>query len=210
MNRTSKFGLMALLVACMLTACSNGYDDSLDKLIVNYSEGDVQSVVFEGEWTVNKLVVDTARLEVSDVLKVRLPEEYLLNFCYPDRIELSTHPNHSYECEGQPVMIPFRNQGYTNNFTFNDLVSEDKAGANGMTPLVYNASFTVAIDGVAFRIALFSEQTGTALYNNDTGLWTIGIPISSFYVTNTETNVVKVCSPPAPITIYYNAKKRIR
>ena len=69
----SKFGLMALLVACMLTACSEGNDESMADMQMNNAKADVQSAVFEGEWTIDKEVVDTARLEVSSVLKLRLP-----------------------------------------------------------------------------------------------------------------------------------------
>lgn len=204
-----------LLTACLLTACSDG-DDRLDKQSSAKDAADVvQSAVFEGEWTVNKQVVDTARLEVSNVLKVRLPVEYLLTLFCPAYVELSTQSKHYFEFEGQPVVIPYLSQGYTNDATFNHLVPTSKDGsdgrdsANGMTSLVTNAYFTVAIDGVAYRIDLLSEQAGTALYKNDTGLWTIGIPISYFYVTNTETNEGSLRQLPTPITIYYNSKKRI-
>lgn len=211
-------GLMAcVLTACLLTACSVG-DDKLDKqLSVNDMVVGAYGAVFDGEWTVNKQVVDTARLEVLDVLKVRLPEEYLVACCYPDKGESGTQPNSSVEYEGQPAMIPYINQGYTSNVTFAYL-SADKSGTNGMDSndgangigLFNSASFTVTIDGVEYYIALLSEEMGTALYINDTGLWTIGIPISSFHIVNKETNERKVHTLPTPITIYYNAKKRIR
>ena len=78
----SKFGLMALLVACMLTACSEGNDESMADMQMNNAKADVQSAVFEGEWTIDKEVVDTfvlktiKRFDPSNGRKQELLPEY--------------------------------------------------------------------------------------------------------------------------------------
>lgn len=202
----SKCGLIAsLLMACMLTACTvndaEGVKDLGSYLDVQYYD------VYEGEWTINKELVDTARLEVTDVLKIRLPEAYLGASCFEKEYVSSMKPFHIVY-KGQPVVIPFKDQGYTNNATFNSISSAEKS-YNGTT-LYHHASFTVTIDGVNHRVELLSEEPGSAIYRNDSGLWTIGFTVNKFCVKNMETYEEEVRTPNKPIVLYYNATKRIR
>lgn len=190
------FGLMALL-----TACSVGDAESVVKQ--NIVAESVQHALYDGEWTVNKQVVDTARLEVTEALKLRLPEDYLVTLCFPDKSGASAPKS-----KGQPVVIQYRNQGYSTTATFSDFVTTEKNFGGWVN--FCQASFTVAIDDVDYRVDLLCDVTGSAIYRHDTGLWTISIPVGSFLVTNMETQQEEVHTLHTSLTIYYNATKRIR
>lgn len=201
----SKFRLMAsLLTACMLAACSVG--DSEEAALLNMNEV-VLDAVYEGEWTVNREVVDTARLEVTSVLKVRLPEMYLGTSCLEREYGSSATP-HVIAYSGQPAVMSFRYQGYSDNATFNSLMVQE--GTYGAKSFFNQASFTVAIDGVSHRVDLLSSEPGNAVYRNDNGLWTIGFTVDGFCVTNLETSGEELRTPHNSIVLYYSAKKRIR
>ena len=76
--------------------------------------------------------------------------------------------------------------------------------------LFNNVSFTVAIDGVDHRVDLLSGEPGNAVYRNDNDQWTIGLTVTSFYVTNLETREEQARTLNTPIVLYYNTKNRIR
>lgn len=191
------FCLMALLAACSVDDAENS------AVYMKYDENFVQHAVYDGEWTVNKQVVDTARLEVNGVLKVRLPEDYLSRLCFPDRISAAAP-----KLKGEPAVIFFNDQGYTATALFNSITSTEKK-FDGMTFFI-DVSFTVAIDGVDHRVDLLSNKPGNAVYWNDNDQWTIGITITSFYVTNLATSEEQVRTPDTPVILYYNTKNRIR
>ena len=193
--------LTALTLICLLTACSVEDADS-GAYLDDASIGN-QYAVYDGEWTVNKQVVDTARLEVTSVLKVRLPEEYLATLCFPDKSGASVP-----KPKGQPTVIQYRNQGYSTTYTFSDIVTTEKNFGGWVN--FSQASFTVAVDGVDYRVDLLCDVTGSAIYRHDTELWTIAIPVGTFLVTNLKTKEESECRLPSTITIYYNAKQRIR
>jgi len=192
---------------CWLASCST--DDTNDQMVVY----DLENItyggqgIYEGEWTVNKQVVDTARLKVTNVFKVRLPEAYLGFLCFEEEYYSSVNPS-IIEYRKQPVTLSYIDQGYTTNAIFSSFSSTEKS-YNG-TMLFTNVSFTVAINGVDHQVDLLSEEPGSAVFRNDNGLWTIGITINNFLVTNTQTHEVQMRAPHAPIALYYNAKKRIQ
>lgn len=204
MRAKMKTALMVLgmLSGCLLAACSVEDAESYAGEDKFFYDGD-QHAVYDGEWTVNRQVVDTARLEVTKVLKVRLPEEYLGASCFENDEALSAG-----KYKGQPVVIPFRYEGYTDYATFNSISSTEK-NYNG-TVLFNSVSFTVAVDGVDYRVDLLSDEPGNAVYRNDNGQWTIGFTVKSFLVTNQETHEEQMRTPHTPIALYYNTKNRIR
>lgn len=190
----------------LLAACSAGDADS-DIYQFDASEKS-QYAVYDGEWTVNKQVVDTARLEVTSVLKLRLPELYLGISCFEKEYASSIMPIVSFEYNGQPSVIRFKDQGYTDYASFNSLSSMEKS--YGGTLLFTQASFVVAVDGVDHRVDVLSNEPGNAVYRNDNGQWTIGFTVTAFNVTNLETNEEQMRTPHAPIPLYYSTKERIR
>ena len=197
--------MTALLAWGFLTACSDFENDETAEVMYAASP---QYAVYDGEWTMNKQVVDTARLEVTKVLKVRLPEKYLGTLCFGGEYADDNHALSISEYKGQPISIPYRYEGYSTNAVFSSIPSTEKSYDGVM--LFNNVSFTVAIDGVDHRVDLLSGEPGNAVYRNDNDQWTIGITVTSFYVTNLETREGQVHTPNTPIVLYYNTKNRIR
>ena len=189
------FGLLALLTACSVDDAES-YDASM-------AYTNAEHAVYDGEWTVNKQVVDTARLEVTDAFRLRLPEAYLTTLCFPDKNGAAAP-----KPKGQPVVIQYRSQGYSSSTTFSEfgLMEKDFVGQTSY----HQASFTVTVDQVDYRIDLRSDVTGSAVFRHDTGLWTIAVPIGTFLVTNLTTQEARECPLPSTLTIYYNTKQRIR
>ena len=208
MNKKGMFSLIAtLLTACMLTACSAG--DAEDAAFNDKNAAVVYNGVFDGEWTVNKQVVDTARLEVTDVLKIRLPEAYLGTSCFEE--EYFSSLAHSIKYKGVPTVIQFKDQGYSDYATFLSVwTPKDPKEFSGRGLFFNQASFYATINGVDYRVDLLSDELGFAMYLYDNGLWTIGFFVNSFLVTNLETQEEQVRTPHSPIPLIYNAKNRIR
>ena len=218
---TSKIsGLLALCMTALMlfAACAPGGEDENPEMqtIDPYEKGGksekdgsdaVQLMIYDGEWTVNKQVVDTARLEVSDRLKLRLPEGYLGVCCFEKEYLSSSNPK-IIEYKGHPAAILLKNTGYTdaaNYYTF-----RSTAEIYGGVLLFSQASFIVDIDGVEHLVSLLSREPGNVIFRYDNGLWTIGLTINAFSIMNLETSEVEMRTPRTVISLYYNAKERIR
>lgn len=159
--------------------------------------------VYDGEWTVNKQVVDTARLEVFYELKLRLPEDYLTRLCFPDKSGAD-----SPQPKGIPMMVRPITQGYSQQMALYAFLTMMKD--NGKKALYGSGYFYVTIHDTDYRIDLLCSESSSSVFRLDTQLWTIAIPVSGFLIVNTATNEEQEQSLSAPITIYYNAKTRIR
>ena len=208
---------MAILAAgmLMLSACKDAdsgvYDDVRSP--ISEAESYSKSESFTGEWTVDKQVVDTARLEVTEVLRVRLPEAYLVSLCFSglteeygtDKATLSTGT--AIEPMGLPTMITVKDQGYTNDAVFSDFMNT--AEKYDSTTLYRSAYFVVNVNGDNYVVELLSTENGSAVYRGDTMGWTIAIPIDRFLITNVKTLEERVKRLDNPITLYYNTKERI-
>jgi len=209
-----RIGLLFSLLT-LLTACSVEDADSNAEYMYG-NDSVVPQALYDGEWTVNKQVVDTARLEVNGVLKVRLPEDYLTRLCFggisEDGSPLTSGTSGKTEpmavLKGQPAVIHFTDQGYSTTTSFAN-IGVAESSLNGVV-VFSHASFTIALNGVDYRVEMLSKEPGTAVYRNDTGLWTIAIPVGAFLVTNLNTQEESEHQLPSAVTIYYNAKKRIR
>lgn len=194
--------LTALVIVGVLglTACTTGNNE------VYYQMSDAKTVQasFNGEWTVNRQVVDTARLEVGPTLRVRLPEAYLLNLCTTAQSGVLSQ----MEPTGLPVEIATTSQGYTAeaNFSSFGTVTEHYGSVVYYKPV----SFTAVADGALHRIDILSTEKGNAVRTTDSGAWTIGISIGGLAVTNLYTQEQSIRQLPAPITLYYNTTERIR
>lgn len=207
MERTSK---TSALVACMATvlllaACAKGGDDFVTEAdpSLQYNSHSEATGVFDGEWTVNKQVVDTARLEVYDELKLRLPEDYLTRLCFPDKSGAD-----SPQPKGIPMMVRPITQGYSQQMALYVFLTMMKD--NGKKALYGSGYFYVTIHDTDYRIDLLCSESSSNVFRLDTQLWTIAIPVSGFLIVNTATNEEQEQSLSAPVTIYYNAKQRIR
>ena len=209
--------LLAILAAgvLMLSACSEGSEGLSAAESGNYAQSDSRAgSVFTGEWTVDKQVVDTARLEVAEALRVRLPEAYLVSLCFgsvtDNASEAAAIASEAAAIEplGIAATIEIRDQGYTNGAVFSGFVpSAEKSG--GVT-LYRTANFVVSVNGDRYLVELLSTENGTAVYRADTMGWTIVIPIGRFRITHVLTREVREQRLGKPVTLYYNTKERTR
>ncbi len=165
----------------------------------------VSQTVYEGEWTVNRQVVDTARLVVGPTLHVRLPESYLLSLCQSaDKSNLVAKA----EPLNVPAEIQLVAQGYSEQSQYMAFASPTLLDANA--ELRFNtSSFSVLIDGRLHRVSLLCPDNANAVMQTDMGQWTLGIPVSALLVTDMTTGQSVEHRLPGTVTIYYNTKRRI-
>ena len=205
-----KIGLPMLLTAIMsLTiACSTDDADaySYTDKTTNYM-ADEEGAIYEGEWTVNQQVVDTARLVVANnMLQLRLPEDYLFSTYILPRI---TSENGAYEFDNDPIDIHVAPQGYSETSQYMSFSSETLQSND--SPRWYTPGSFLALGSTPYQILLLSKENATAVYQNTTGQWTLGIPIDGFLLTNLflSTHQSELMELPITVTIYYNTKRRI-
>ena len=214
--------LLAVWMTAILffASCSRGGDD-VSYLLPDYQgeqgnngatgnkgdkgdKGGNERMIYDGEWTVNKQVVDTARIELDDKMTLRLPEDFLIRLCFPDKSgEATPQP------KGQTMEIFFSRQGYSSQtelYYFIPCYVD-----NNEDEFHYSSGyFYVTIDGTNYRIDLLCSETGNMIFRRDTLQWTVGISFKKILVTNMSTNW-KVKYPLIDtVTIYYNTKQRIK
>lgn len=196
--------IMSLAAACS-TDDSDAYGDKAGSIAGAMEEGGV--AIYEGEWTVNHQVVDTARLVVKgSVLQLRLPEEYLLSTYILPRL---TDKNGVYELDNIPVEIQVVPQGFSEMSQYMSLAS-GTVQSNDALRWYAPCSF-MALGSTPYQILLVSKENATAVFQNTTGQWTLGIPIDGFLLTNLflSTPGSELIELPTTVTIYYNTKRRI-
>lgn len=202
MKRKKLFVLWA--TALLLTAACANDSDMLSDSLPHFNANSDAAGIYDGEWTVNKQVVDTARLEIGSSLKLRLPEDYLTRLCFPDKSGAE-----SPQPQGKSIVVYLSTQGYSEQmelYNFCYAIFDQKNGKRFYSIGYYYATIT----DVDYRIDLLSNDYGNAIFRLDTGLWTIAIPIRGFFIANTITNEEREQPLSQPVTIYYNAKTRIR
>lgn len=202
MKRKKLFVLWA--TALLLTAACTNDSVMLSEQLSRFDANSDAAGIYDGEWTVNKQVVDTARLEIGNSLKLRLPEDYLTRLCFPDKSGAE-----SPQPQGKSIVVYPSTQGYSEQmelYNFCYAIFDQKNGKRFYSIGYYYATIT----DVDYRIDLLSNDYGNAIFRLDTGLWTIAIPIRGFFISNTITNEEREQPLSQPITIYYNAKTRIR
>lgn len=210
MKREVKYGMAALLAAVLVTTagCSTGGDEGTYADVSEQYSNDLSfgKAIYEGEWSVNKQVVDTARMEVNanGEIQVRLPESYLLGLCFPETT------NEVVEPSNVPSLVKVYQQGFSETSQYMSIGSE--MTQNDIAERVFvNCSFLATIGRTPYSIHLLSKELATAIIQNTTGQWTLSIPIDGFALTNLylssrETELVEL---PQTVTIYYNTKRRI-
>ena len=205
-----KWFLPAMLacVISMTVGCSVGDEDAFADIRSSSTEYQVIDGLFKGEWTVNKQVVDTARLVVNAdmVMRVRLPESYLLGLCFPEGVDMSHAP---LVLSNTPSTIAIYPQGYSDQAQYNDFDSTPIQSENAKTNF-RTCSFQATIGGEPYNIGLLSNENATAVMQKATGQWTLGIPVNAFLVTNLATGQTEEHRLSIPVTLYYNTTERIR
>lgn len=205
-----KWYLPTLMAAMMMMeGCGAGDGDSYVDLRGRDFKDEVISAVFEGEWTVNKQVVDTARLTVSGdrTLRVRLPENYLLGLCFPNGTDKSNAtPIVPANIQSTVEIYP---QGYSEQAQYNDFYSTTIKDENAKNSF-RTCFFLATVGGELCSINLLSYENATAVMQTANGQWTLGIPVNTFLVTNQATNQSVEHKLSIPVTLYYNTKERVR
>ena len=212
-KKVMKWFLPSLLVCLtgMMTGCSVKEEDAYIDLRHPMNDAMIISSIFDGEWTVNKLVVDTARLVVraNGVMEVRLPERYLLGLCFS---QVAGEDTTTIEPGNTPTLMDVYQQGYSETSIYMSFSPERLESGDAQRHYV-NSHFIAAIDGKPYSIGLLSDEIATAVMQRTTGQWTIGIPINAFSVTNLALSTYEpeaVKQLPQPVTIYYNTTRRIK
>ena len=209
MNKKIMKMLLPSLLVCvisMMAGCSVNDEEYVD-LRPRISDDIVYNSIYEGEWSVNRQVVDTARMVVRDngKIEVRLPERYLIGLCFTDNTDMAI------ETSNLASLIEVHEQGYSETSQYMSVGSQTTQTNEAETFFV-NCTFMATIDRKPFYISLLSKENATAVIQNTTGQWTLGIPIDCFFITNLvlSTHESKFVELPHTITIYYNTKRRIR
>ncbi len=198
-----RWWLSGLVAALMVTACAVGGDDTY--AAEKGSDAPVSQAVYEGEWTVNRQVVDTARLVVGPTLHVRLPESYLMGLCTSVDKSGMTALAEPLGVAAEIRLVP---QGYSEQSQYMAFASPTLLDANA--ELRFNtSSFSILIDGRLHRVSLLCPDNANAVMQTDMRQWTLGITVSALLVTDTATGQSVEHKLPVAVTIYYNTKRRI-
>ncbi len=194
--RASVIAMLAIVAA--LTSCSTDEAYSMDEAPLKHDV--IARVAYDGEWTVNSQVVDTARLVVIDEnMRIRLPESYLLGLCSSSASEAT--PTNA------PIVIQTVMQGYSKLSNYNSFASEAKNDANnGMR--FSTCSFMATIGGESCKVSIVSAENATAVWQKDTDQWTLAIPIDAIIVDHAATGQLTEHTLASTITLYYHTKKR--
>ena len=192
--------LLVAMAAMMMNCNSSDFNNEIYSAM-----GDVTFGIFEGEWTVNKQIVDTARLvmRANREIQVRLPESYLIGLYYTEYTD-----KNNIEPGNKTTTIELTQQGYSTNSKYLTFSSETLQAEDARRFFV-NCSFMVTINNEPFLVNLLSYENATAVMQTTTGQWTLGIPIDAFLIKNLTTGKSMERKLSIPATLYYNTKRRI-
>ena len=171
--------------------------------------------VYEGEWLIDKQVVDTARLHKDGTnLSVRLPEVALFHRAF----HLSMNPDLPIriDCHHDIQQIIFSVFGSSETTFYADFKSvwnayQDIRIKSGWHesweyPAIGSYSMGVRYQDVDYRIDFLGRNTGVAMLDISTKLWTLAIPIDKIVITNYQTGDQETESLPETLTLVYNCK----
>ena len=206
---------LAILITAVLTACTTDDAEGFSEMEMAYPN--FPTTLYDGEWTVDHQKIDTARLEVSNVLKVRLPEQYLTRCYLREHYDLFSEPWY-YAVDGvsdfspfrythQPTSVSYQVQGYSES-TKLYLAQTSTYTAAGKTFYVAGG-YQFELNHIHYSVNIISDTAPTIIHRLDTGLWTIAITIRDFHITNLNTGLQIILPQQSPLTIYYNATRRL-
>ena len=180
----------------------NAYADANPQHTNNLNVG---KSIYEGEWSVNKQVVDTARMVVSGSVSVRLPESYLLGLLQTDGLNSGLD---KAEPTNKPTKIRLTEQGYSDKSVY---MAFDvyKTDSYSFQQLYCSCSFEAVINGTTCTISLLSKEYASAVFQQDAVQWTLAVPVNVLSITDRGTGEYWEVTLPVSITLYYNTKTRI-
>ena len=187
----------------VITSCSKNIDDDIayiPKVMEETPAVYAYEGTFEGEWKLSKYEMTCkGQIQVrGDLIYFDVPADYLFprfmldsekkRIEYPDEPIFKSSVNIEYFNTKQ-VMI-FSLQGYSDDATYSELNNTGGGNAEGENAYttIGDIEFGVMVEGVEYHIVLLGiKEKPTAVYDVNTGLWTIAIPIDEAKITNRKT-----------------------
>lgn len=215
-----KAGFGLLLGMMLLVSCSED-TSSIDKLSNAIDKLSAMGI-YEGEWRVEtrSYVVGNAKLTVkADSMYLILPEEYILssgirllddNQSSQLSSELLFRLSTEIEYYGVVQRIHYTWQGSSSNAYYSELESLSKNSFDTSDYGVY--SFKIRCHNspykADYRVDLMLSDKVTAMFDVDTKMWTVMIPLDRIAVVNLKTGKkVNEIKPILPILVFNTTKK---
>ena len=164
---------------------------------------------FEGEWILDQQVIS----QPDTIFVKEGNKSYLVYFVVPGDIpilkalEAIGMENVEYIPSNHLRHLHLNPQGISGNKTYYDLSFIDIVGMSGYNPtpaiygeLYYNVDNSKRDD----YIILMSDKLNVAIYDSETGLWTLKITIRQVYLSG-----IYYCDLPSPLVLLFVAKKRL-
>ena len=195
-----KIHLLLVMAMTLLTVSCSQEEDQIKDLQAQIDKTK-KFMIYDGEWTVDKQVADTARLSIrNDLAAVMLefPVIYLSNLFFQNEDSLIVTQWYLYP-------LNLTEQAFSEIGNYHIIIPADRFGESEYII----GGFQVTKNRITKEVMLITNEMGNGIYRLDTGLWTISFTISSYYITNGATGESSLHPLPEPITLYYNAKKRI-
>lgn len=212
-------GLLAAIIP-LTVACGMDYDDD-----ISYLDGQVSDVVtpngtYDGEWTLNKEVLDTAMLVVDDdYMLVRLPDLHLaIEYFLPLFKDISLEglvTSLPMQCYPKTVKIRILPQGYSETSQYMSFLSTTVQGSNSQIyfntypfELIYTGTREKGYEETPYTISLLSKENAMAVFQKSTRQWTLCIPIDALLAINQVTGESTMKVLDTGVNLYYNTKRK--
>jgi hypothetical protein len=212
-----KTGFVFLLGIMLLVSCS---EDTSAFIALNNAVDQLSSMgIYKGEWrpgSRNSVVIGEGLLTVKkDSMEFILPEEYIvssgLRFWYdgfsegsPDEPLFASPSEPIYQ--GTVQHIHYIWQGASANANYVEI--EPTSNIPGQSLRYGFYSFEMTIDRTPYRVDLQLTEKVTSMYDVNTKMWTIMIPLDKIAVVNLKTDKkVNEVKPILPILVFNSTKK---
>ena len=168
---------------------------------------------FEGEWILDQQVIS----QPDTIFVEEIDKRYYVDFVIPDEIPIlkALEAIGIENAEYSPIsLLPhflrhlrLNPQGISENKKYYDLSFIDIDGMKGgdITPAIYgNLYYAADHSRRDDYIILMSDKLNVAIYDSETGLWTLKITIRQVYLSG-----IYYCDLPSPLVLLFVAKKRL-
>ena len=168
---------------------------------------------FEGEWILDQQVIS----QPDTIFVEEIDKRYYVDFVIPDEIPIlkALEAIGIENAEYSPIsLLPhflrhlrLNPQGISENKKYYDLSFIDIDGMKGgdITPAIYgNLYYAADHSRRDDYIILMSDWLNVAIYDLETGLWTLKITIRQVYLSG-----IYYCDLPSPLVLLFVAKKRL-
>lgn len=168
---------------------------------------------FEGEWILDQQVIS----QPDTIFVEEIDKRYYVDFVIPDEIPIlkALEAIGIENAEYSPIsLLPhflrhsrLNPQGISEIKKYYDLSFIDIDGMKGgdITPAIYgNLYYAADHSRRDDYIILMSDWLNVAIYDSETGLWTLKITIRQVYLSG-----IYYCDLPSPLVLLFVAKKRL-